>query len=210
MALGAKLVVVGEDFHFGHGRKGKRRLSSPTWGAPVRISRSSASAWRPDKAGEAVSSTSIRRLLADGDVSGASPTSSARHPPGPGGGRSRRRAGRPRARISDGQPPMSRRRGPARRGHYACWYGGARRIGSTGRRFRWTPPDLPYPRRSTASRGLLLLDFRRRPLTAKRPRVSISWSAYARSGDSPVSTSLIAQMALDCHRHPGRVDAGLL
>ena len=68
-ALGAKLVVVGEDFHFGHGRKGNVALLTEMgarYGFEV-----VGLGLEEDKAGEAVSSTRIRRLLADGDVAGA-------------------------------------------------------------------------------------------------------------------------------------------
>ncbi len=69
-ALGAKLVVVGEDFHFGHGRKGNVALLAQMgtrYGFDV-----VGLGLEEDRAGEAVSSTRIRRLLADGDVGGAS------------------------------------------------------------------------------------------------------------------------------------------
>jgi riboflavin kinase / FMN adenylyltransferase len=69
-ALGAKLVVVGEDFHFGHGRKGNVALLSEMgsrYGFEV-----VGLGLEADVAGEAVSSTRIRRLLAAGDVAGAS------------------------------------------------------------------------------------------------------------------------------------------
>jgi riboflavin kinase/FMN adenylyltransferase len=68
-ALGARLVVVGEDFHFGHGRKGNVALLSEMGARHgfevVGLGLES------DIGGEAVSSTRIRRLLADGDVRGA-------------------------------------------------------------------------------------------------------------------------------------------
>jgi riboflavin kinase/FMN adenylyltransferase len=69
-ALAAKLVVVGEDFHFGHGRKGNVALLTEMgarYGFEV-----VGLGLEEDKAGEAVSSTRVRRLLADGDVVGAS------------------------------------------------------------------------------------------------------------------------------------------
>ncbi len=66
--LGARLVVVGEDFHFGHGRKGNvallaemgSALGFSVVGMPLRA----------DPEGP-VSSTRIRRLVADGDVASA-------------------------------------------------------------------------------------------------------------------------------------------
>jgi riboflavin kinase/FMN adenylyltransferase len=67
-AVGARLVVVGEDFHFGHGRKGNvallRDLGAPGGFAvaPVPLT---------EAVGDPVSSTRIRQLVAAGDVEGA-------------------------------------------------------------------------------------------------------------------------------------------
>jgi len=69
-ALGAKLVVVGEDFHFGHGRKGNVSLLAEM-GARHGFEVVGLGL-EEDREGDAVSSTMIRRLLAAGDVSGAS------------------------------------------------------------------------------------------------------------------------------------------
>lgn len=68
-ALGARLVVVGSDFHFGHGRKGNvalltdmgSRLGFDTVGVAL----------EDDGSGDVVSSTRIRRLVAAGDVGAA-------------------------------------------------------------------------------------------------------------------------------------------
>jgi riboflavin kinase/FMN adenylyltransferase len=68
-ALGARLVVVGRDFHFGHERRGNvallsdmgRSLGFETVGVAL----------EDDSSGEPVSSTRIRRLVAAGDVRGA-------------------------------------------------------------------------------------------------------------------------------------------
>ena len=66
--LGARLVVVGEDFHFGHGRKGNvellRRLGAEHGFEVVGVGLTG-------DGSEAVSSTRIRALLAAGDVAGA-------------------------------------------------------------------------------------------------------------------------------------------
>ncbi len=69
-ALGARLVAVGEDFHFGHGRKGNVALLADM-GARHGFDVVGLGL-EQDRAGEAVSSTRIRRLLAAGDVAGAS------------------------------------------------------------------------------------------------------------------------------------------
>ncbi|HLG68386.1 MAG TPA: bifunctional riboflavin kinase/FAD synthetase [Acidimicrobiales bacterium] len=66
--LGARLVVVGQDFHFGHGRKGNvellaelgRELGFGVVGVGLHAA-----------AGRPVSSTRVRELLAAGDVGGA-------------------------------------------------------------------------------------------------------------------------------------------
>ena len=66
--LGARLVVVGEDFHFGHGRKGNvellRRLGADHGFEVVGVGLT-------DDGSEPVSSTRIRGLIAAGDVAGA-------------------------------------------------------------------------------------------------------------------------------------------
>jgi riboflavin kinase / FMN adenylyltransferase len=66
--LSARLVVVGEDFHFGHGRRGNvellRRLGAEYGFEVVGVGLTG-------DGREAVSSTRIRALLADGDVEGA-------------------------------------------------------------------------------------------------------------------------------------------
>jgi riboflavin kinase/FMN adenylyltransferase len=68
-ALAARLVVVGEDFHFGHGRKGNVALLRELGVAHGFVTAGVELA----ELGEAgpVSSTRIRQLLADGDVAGA-------------------------------------------------------------------------------------------------------------------------------------------
>ena len=67
-ALAAQVVVIGEDFHFGHHREGNvpmlRRLGEEFDFAvePVAL------VDRPDGVEEPVSSTAIRRALAGGEV----------------------------------------------------------------------------------------------------------------------------------------------
>ena len=72
--LGARLVVVGEDFHFGHGRKGNVALLQEM-GAEVGfivdgVSLEAAPEGSAE-AGQPVSSTRIRRLIAEGRVEAA-------------------------------------------------------------------------------------------------------------------------------------------
>jgi len=66
-ALGARLVVVGEDFHFGHGRKGNVALLREL-GAAEGFEVDGVVLTGED---EPVSSTRIRRLVAGGDVAAA-------------------------------------------------------------------------------------------------------------------------------------------
>ena len=75
--LGARLVVVGEDFHFGHGRKGNVALLTALgrdYGFAVigaRLTGDGTDAGIRTGESVAVSSTRIRKLVADGDVVGA-------------------------------------------------------------------------------------------------------------------------------------------
>jgi riboflavin kinase/FMN adenylyltransferase len=68
-ALGARLVVVGEDFHFGHGRKGNVALLRDQGVAQGFVTAGVELAELGD--GGPVSSTRIRELLAGGDVAAA-------------------------------------------------------------------------------------------------------------------------------------------
>ncbi len=72
-ALGARLVVVGEDFHFGHGRKGNVALLTER-GATAGFGVDGVSL-RSDQGegvlGQPISSTRIRRLVAEGRVEDA-------------------------------------------------------------------------------------------------------------------------------------------
>jgi len=119
-ALGARLVVVGEDFHFGHGRKGNvtllsemgRRHGFEVVGLDL----------ESDTAGQAVSSTRIRGLLAAGDVAGAARLLGRHYQVRGvvvhGDGRGGPELGFPTANVdvpSDIALPGE--------GIYACWYG---------------------------------------------------------------------------------------
>jgi FAD synthase len=84
--LDARLVVVGEDFHFGHGRKGNVALLGEMGRPPGSWStgcRSEADPGAPTGAGEPISSTRMRSLVAAGTGGGGGgPAGSS--PPGPG------------------------------------------------------------------------------------------------------------------------------
>ena len=72
-ALGARLVVVGEDFHFGHGRKGNVALLSEM-GATAGFDVDGISLWTDggvSALGRPISSTRIRSLVAEGRVEDA-------------------------------------------------------------------------------------------------------------------------------------------
>jgi riboflavin kinase / FMN adenylyltransferase len=69
-ALGTRLVVVGRDFHFGHDRKGDVALLQ-AMGADLGFAVEPVALLSPDS-GPVISSTRIRRLIAEGDVAAAS------------------------------------------------------------------------------------------------------------------------------------------
>jgi riboflavin kinase/FMN adenylyltransferase len=118
-ALGARLVVVGEDFHFGHGRKGNVSLLTEM-GARHGFEVVGLGL-EADGAGEAVSSTRIRRLLAAGDAAAAARLLGRHHQVRGtvvhGDGRGGPELGYPTANLdvpSDIELPGE--------GVYACWY----------------------------------------------------------------------------------------
>lgn len=99
--LGARLVVVGEDFHFGHGRKGTvsllRELGAVHGFAVEGVRLSGAD-------GDPISSTRIRQLVAEGDVARAAALLGRSHevrgPVVRGDGRGRSELGFPTANVA--------------------------------------------------------------------------------------------------------------
>ncbi|MHB8329854.1 MAG: bifunctional riboflavin kinase/FAD synthetase [Acidimicrobiales bacterium] len=190
-ALGARLVVVGRDFHFGHGRKGTvalltemgEQLGFDTVGVELEA----------DGSGEVVSSTRVRRLLAVGDVRSAAGLLGRHHQVRGvverGDGRGGAELGYPTANVT--VPPGIAL--PAE-GIFACWYErpGARRYAaavSLGRR-----PTF----HSSAAGPLLeayLLEYEG-DLYGEEARVSFVERLRAEERfDS--AEALVAQMALD-------------
>jgi riboflavin kinase / FMN adenylyltransferase len=119
-ALGARLVVVGEDFHFGHRRAGNVALLTDM-GARQGFEVVGL-ALEEDGSRHAVSSTRIRALLAAGDVSGAAGLLGRPHQIRGtvvhGDGRGGAELGFPTANVAvpDGVAMPGE-------GIYACWYG---------------------------------------------------------------------------------------
>jgi riboflavin kinase/FMN adenylyltransferase len=118
-ALGTRLVVVGQDFHFGHGRKGNVGLLTEmgaTHGFDVLGLDLEA-----DTVGEPVSSTRVRSLLAAGDVRSAAALLGRHHQVRGvvvhGDGRGGAELGFPTANVDlpDGIALPGE-------GIYACWY----------------------------------------------------------------------------------------
>jgi riboflavin kinase/FMN adenylyltransferase len=142
--LGARLVIVGEDFHFGHGRRGNvtllRRLGADLGFDVVGLGLVEAPGLGP------VSSTAIRRLLAAGDVAGAADLLGRHHEVrgviGSGGGRGHD-LGYPTANVAVSPEILL----PAL-GIYAGWYerpdGAVHPAAiSLGRRPTFHPDDAP-------------------------------------------------------------------
>ena len=118
-ALGARLVVVGEDFHFGHRRQGNVDLLT-TMGARHGFDVMGL-ALEQDASHSAVSSTRIRELLAEGDVAEAAELLGRPHQVRGrvvhGDGRGGSELGFPTANVElpDGLALPGE-------GIYACWY----------------------------------------------------------------------------------------
>jgi riboflavin kinase/FMN adenylyltransferase len=190
-ALGAQLVVVGEDFHFGHGRKGNVSLLTEM-GARHGFEVVGLGL-EADAAGEAVSSTRIRGLLATGDVAAASRLLGRHHQVRgtvvQGDGRGGPELGYPTANLD--VPAEVELPGE---GIYACWYQRDDRsvhaaAASVGHR-----PTF-HPRHGAPLLEAFLLDFEG-DLYGEQARVSF----VERLRDDrrfPGVDELIAQMALD-------------
>jgi len=142
--LGARLVVVGEDFHFGHGRKGNVALLAEMG---ERSGFNVVGLRLEHDAAGAVSSTRIRALLAAGDVAGAARLLGRHHQVRGmvvhGEGRGGAELGFPTANVE--VPPGIAL--PAE-GVYACWYerpDGSRHraAASLGRRPTFYPDAVP-------------------------------------------------------------------
>ncbi|HUC38137.1 MAG TPA: bifunctional riboflavin kinase/FAD synthetase [Acidimicrobiales bacterium] len=158
-ALGARLVVVGRDFHFGHGRKGNVALleeMGARHGFQV-----VGLALESDLQGEAVSSTRIRRALEEGDVRSAAGLLGRHHQVRGivvhGAGRGGSQLGFPTANVDVPDEVAL----PAV-GIYACWYQGAdgeprRAAVSVGYRPTFLPEGAEPP--STCVVEAFLLDF---------------------------------------------------
>jgi len=118
-ALGARLVVVGQDFHFGHGRKGNVALLTDM-GAELGFEVVGLTL-EGDGTGEAVSSTRIRACLGAGDVRGAGNLLGRHHQVRGivvhGDGRGGAQLGFPTANVEVPEALAV----PAE-GIYACWY----------------------------------------------------------------------------------------
>lgn len=156
-ALGSRLVVVGQDFHFGHGRKGNvsllTEMGSHHGFEVVGLG------LEQDPAGEVVSSTRIRRALAEGDVRAAASLLGRHHQVRGlvvrGAGRGGSQLGFPTANI-DVPPGIAM----PNEGVYACWYErpeGRRHLAavSLGHRPTFERPasDGEKPWRTGASQG---------------------------------------------------------
>jgi riboflavin kinase/FMN adenylyltransferase len=191
-ALGARLVVVGEDFHFGHRRRGNVDLLTEL-GAEygydvVGLGLEHAAS------GETVSSTQIRTLLAAGDVEGAAELLGRHHQVRGtvvhGDGRGGPELGFPTANLE-----VPAEMAVPGEGIYACWYerpGGAPHAAavSLGRRPTFHPEE-GAPRLLEA----FLLDFEG-DLYGEQARVSF----VARLRDEQAfetAGALVRQMADD-------------
>jgi riboflavin kinase / FMN adenylyltransferase len=116
--LGARLVVVGRDFHFGHERRGNVELLAEL-GAELGFEVVGVAI--EAQGGDAVSSTRIRRLLAEGDVAGAAELLGRPHevrgPVVHGDGRGAKELGFPTANLD-----VPRAMALPGDGIYAGWY----------------------------------------------------------------------------------------
>ena len=210
--LAVKVVVVGEDFHFGSHRDGNVALLSEL-GARARLRR------RPDpprrRAPTASTSRSAARPSAGPSPAARSswrprmlgrPARGARH------GR-RRRPARPAARVPDGQRRGAQLDLPARRRRLRRLVRAARRRRPPVRDQPRPPPDVLRARRPLAARGpparLRRRPLRRagagplRPLPAQRAQVRRHRRASRRSSRTTSSTPASCCRATEPGRHGG-------
>ena len=163
--LSARLVVVGEDFHFGHGRRGNvdllRRL-----GAELGF----------EVVGVRLTGDGARRRLLHPDPGtgrggrGRSGGGVARAAPrGPRHGGPRGRAGRSATRVPDGQRGSARRHRPPRRRRLRRALPTARRRGAPCRDLGRAAADLLRAGHCARPRRGLPAPLRRRPLRRARP-----------------------------------------
>jgi riboflavin kinase/FMN adenylyltransferase len=146
--LGAKLVVVGEDFHFGHGRKGNVALLTELgrqYGFEVVGATLTGASLTGDGRTDAVSSTRIRTLVAEGDVIGAAQLSWDSRPP------TSRSATTSRSRPTGSTPGSSR--GPTARSTrpQSLSDGGPRSMSRARLRSWWRPISSILRATSTAN-----------------------------------------------------------
>ena len=154
--LGTRLVVVGEDFHFGHGRKGNvallREMGAEAGFAVEGVSLRS----DRDRAGPG-----RRTHLVDpypqpgrGGPGGGRGGTAGPTPPGQGQGGPRRSSGRDGARVPYRQCRSPRRYLPARGRDLRRLVRATGRVGQAGGRLGRPPPDLLRDGRRSAGRGL--------------------------------------------------------
>jgi len=195
-AAGARLVVVGRDFHFGRpqGRRGgccaTRERSRASEVEPVALSAAG---------GDVVSSTRIRQLIAEGKVADAHALL-GRPPPGARHRWCTATAGAARARLSDGQRHGARRYRGARRRHLRRPLRGRLGHGAHGRDLGRAPPTF-YAQATESLVEAYLLDFEG-DLYGQHARVSFVEHLREERRFGARSTALIEQMGTRRRRHP--------
>ena len=171
--LGARLVVVGADFHFGH-RRARRRRAARAHGRGARLRGDRARARRsPDRRTRPTAGVPV---LVDPDPRAARARATSRGAAGASrpsarGARHRRarRPARPRARVPDRQRRGARARLPPRRRRVRRDLRRRATASSARRDLARAPADLLRRAGLLAARGLRAR-LRRRPLRPARPR----------------------------------------